>query len=1457
MKKQILSFTLYVIIVYLTGGTLNSAVADLNAGEPRTVQMIYFLPNDRPYRADVVQKMKDEILKVQTFYAEQMGAHGYGNKTFRIETNPQGEPTVHRVDGQHSDSYYLNNTSATVKDEIEPVFDVTENIYFIVIDNSLNAIGREGEGRAEGIGNRQGKNGGTMLVHSGFDFETAAHELGHAFGLSHDFRDDTYVMSYGKGRNQLSMCSADFLAVHPHLNSDISVEEGRGPTIELISPRTYPIDSESISIQLKINDSEGVHQVILFVITLPVPLAPAGFPEVKGCLRLAGGKESVVEFEYDGNIPSARFTSLSYPKTQPIHVVAIDTDGNVSEAAFELSEILPYHITFLEGHTDQISSISFSSDGRILASGSHDATIKLWDIATKENIATLDHGRSYRVHSVSFSPNGKTLASNSSHVELWNVATGKKIATLRGHRSTIRSVSFSPDGRILASGGDTVKLWDVATGVNTATLEGHRSGSGVSSVSFSPDGRILASGGGPRDNTVKLWDVATGVNTATLEGHKFGINSVSFSPDGRILASGSYGDTVKLWDVATGADISTLEGHKEWITSVSFSPDGQTLASGSYDKTVKLWDVATGEKIADFTHTAWVNCVSFSPDGTILASGLWNGTVELWEVFEWTGPRPQTLVKISGDNQQGVPGTTLADPLVVEVRDQNNNPLQGAQVKFTVTRGGGRFSERFTSENAMTDTSGRVGRIFTLSHQPGVNTVEVSIQEREFVTFHAMGTERTNTSGIDGDYRTWGLPAGARIRLGEGNVGIGDRIAVFSPQGQHLAVASSIGVWLYDAATYQKLALFSTARMVNCVSFSPDGIILASGSEDNAIKLWDIATGTNIATLEGHRNRIRSVSFSPDRTMLASGSSDNTIKLWDIATGTNIATLEGHKDLIYSISFSPDGVILASGSRDKTVKLWNVATGQNIATLEGHKDEVFSVSFSPDGTMLASGSYDTTVKLWEVMTKENIATLKHKRQVVSIAFSSNGEALASGIWDGTILLWDMKTGINIDTIEGHTERYHVSSLSFSPDGLSLASVSFVDGRVKVWDLGTGSVIVLAHTNVAKSISFSPDGTTLASGAEDETIRLWDVATGANIGILEGHTETVTVVAYSSDGKTLASVGMWDGTILLWDVTTGENIAKLTGYKSRIYSVSFSPDGTILAAGGRDNTIKLWAIETGRNIATLKGHRNWIYSVSFSPDGTILASGSWDKTVKLWNVATGQNIATLEGHKFGVSSVSFSPDGATLAANTGLTVRLWDVATRMQIATPEEVGSMVFSPDGTIFVSTNVDRTIGLWDVATQTQITTIEGNGRPVFSPDGKTLALGSSGTILLWDMESLYNEIGLSVSTNTNLIHIPLGKVKITALFRNYPNPFNPETWIPYQLAEDTFVTLTIYDQSGGVIRTLEMGHQRADIYRKRAKAIHWDGRNNFGEQVTSGIYFYTLTAGNYSATRKMVILK
>jgi len=271
--------------------------------------------------------------------------------------------------------------------------------------------------------------------------------------------------------------------------------------------------------------------------------------------------------------------------------------------------------------------------------------------------------------------------------------------------------------------------------------------------------------------------------------------------------------------------------------------------------------------------------------------------------------------------------------------------------------------------------------------------------------------------------------------------------AVFSPDGRLLAVASSLGIYLYDAGTLEEVRFIPADAWVRSVAFSPDGQTLVSGSW-KTVRLWRVADGTLLRTLEGHTDWVRSVAFSPDGRLLASGSIDGTVRLWRVSDGALLRTLEGHTDWVESVAFSPDGQTLASGAADTTVRLWRAADGTLLRTLEGHTDWVRSVAFSPDGQTLASGSDDHTVRLWRAADGALLRTLEgHTGSVTSVAFSPDGQTLASGSVDGTVRLWGVSDGALLRTLEGHTDW--VRSVAFSPDGRLLSSGSG-DGTVRLW-----------------------------------------------------------------------------------------------------------------------------------------------------------------------------------------------------------------------------------------------------------------------------------------------------------------------------------------------------------------------------------------------------------------------
>ncbi|MBW4615616.1 MAG: serine/threonine protein kinase [Desmonostoc vinosum HA7617-LM4] len=295
----------------------------------------------------------------------------------------------------------------------------------------------------------------------------------------------------------------------------------------------------------------------------------------------------------------------------------------------------------LRGHSSMVQAIAISPDGQIIASGSNDYTIRLWQLSTGKLLRHLGRwfsGHNSMVSSVAFSPiyptsssQGGILATGSwdNTIKLWQVNTGKELSTFTGHASWVHSVAFSPDGKFLASGSAdcTIKLWQVQTGREIQTFTGHSDSVGV--VAFSQDGQLLASGSS--DNTIKLWQVYTNREIYTLSGHSFFINSVAFSQDGQLLASGSSDNTIKLWHIYTGKEIRTLKSHSNSVCSVAFTQNGQLLASGSWDHTIKMWQVHTGREICTLTdHTNFVRAIAFSPDGKTLVSGGDDDTIKIW-----------------------------------------------------------------------------------------------------------------------------------------------------------------------------------------------------------------------------------------------------------------------------------------------------------------------------------------------------------------------------------------------------------------------------------------------------------------------------------------------------------------------------------------------------------------------------------------------------------------------------------------------------------------------------------------------------------------------------------------------------------------------------------------------------------------------------------------------------------
>ena len=489
-----------------------------------------------------------------------------------------------------------------------------------------------------------------------------------------------------------------------------------------------------------------------------------------------------------------------------------------------------------------------------------------------------------------------------------------------------------------------------------------------------------------------------------------------------------------------------------------------------------------------------------------------------------------------------------------------------------------------------------------------------------------------------------------------------------------------------------------------------------------------------------------------------------------------------------------------------------------------------------------------------------------------IAFKDNGTLIGGG-QGNTLRAWNVNGGLRWEKDVGDVV-YAVALPSHNPHFIAYGGFNNFNIRMRYSDDGDWRGDVSGHTGVVRSLAFKPNSYVLASGSGDNTIRLWDVGDINNlrhVRTLRGHTAGVTSVAWSPDVRTLASAS-FDGTVRLWNPNNGINFAVLRGHTEGVRSVAWSPDGRILASGSSDETIRLWDPDTHTTRHVLREHKHEVYALTFHPNGQTLASKSNSSFIRLWDPNTGVHKARLPGtgRTSGLNTLAFSPNGQILANSVSSAgIYLY------RLLTVDVTGNGVVNVNDLVEVARNYGKTVGgganrRADVNNDGKVDVddfitvaeaVDAAGAPAIARgDIKTGSLQAA-DVQRWLRDAKQanaDPAGIAALERllAALIHVE-APPKETVLLANYPNPFNPETWIPYELAEAAEVQVSIHAADGKLVRALELGQLPAGVYQSRSSAAYWDGRNAQGEPVASGVYFYTLTAGDFSATRKMLIRK
>lgn len=903
----------------------------------------------------------------------------------------------------------------------------------------------------------------------------------------------------------------------------------------------------------------------------------------------------------------------------------------------------------LVGHdeTQLVNAAVFSPDNRLLATASDDETIRIWDTATGKPVTTLDNGTF--VQTIAFSPDGRLLASAGAAlpgeekvaIRLWDTATWQVTATLAAQTGVMWNLVFSPDGQTLATAGSnpSVMLWNVPAALNGSADSGRplSYSHSVSWLAFSPDGASLvtrACSQSPQgfciESQVLVWDVGTAapVDEMGTEHEEVILSALFYGAAGQSLLTRGEDGAIRAWDLASGEMIgSPLPGRPAGLGCMALSPDQRLLAAPNADGTISVWDLGSpwphGQPVIDYT--GWASSVAYRPDGQQFSSVSTNGQITFHD-------------GVTGEVQGGP--MLHASPELAAVSALGLDP---ATERLIVGRADGTFTEW------PLDTG-----IYT-----GYQDLESAHQYGQVaLTFDSSG-QWLVTGGVDGRLALWNAARTSVVAImarHEGAVWAVGFNPATDPISSTLVSGDSQGKLLFWAAgpTLQ-LAVDAHESGVHCLAMSPDGQWVASGSEGGEIGVWSLATGELRRRLvAAHAGPVLALAFEATTDNLLSAGADGRVLRWDLAAPegsvpTVMAQAEGGATVAAAVFH---GASLAWGNADGQVQTWSWDTAAPSVVTTGQVTGAVT-ALAYDGRWLAAGCADGAVWLWDLdksQAHDLVQTQSTPVSVSAVAYSPDGKTVASAGANGTILLWDVETRQpRRPPLDG--QLLPAEAVAFDTKGTMLAASGCVhyndemgicdQTQVVVWDTTAWEPRARwpeqgIYTNY---LAFSPNGSVLASAGCARTdglgyclqgqILLRDVATGELRQPLEAHTNVVKHVAFSPDGRLLASAS-YDRSVILWDVATGQQVGqRLIGHGYYALSVAFSPSGATLFSGGvRASTVGsgfqgeliLWDVATGQQLGDpFLAHNMGAKGLAVSPDGRRLISVSYDGTVIVWNV----------------------------------------------------------------------------------------------------------------------------------------------------------------------------------------------------------------------------------------------
>ena len=1449
-------------------------VIHLNFDEPRIVRLVYFLPSDRSPQQDIDTKIDTLIRDVQQFYADEMKRHGFGRKTFTFQTDVNGKAVVYHVEGKFTDSHYRQDTFHKVWEEIREQFYTPQNIYFIAIDLGNERVGLW-HNEVCGVGDSHGASSGYVLIPASgdcFNLKTAAHELGHAFGLHHDFRSDTYIMSFGRNPDKLSECTAEWLDAHRYFNTGQSQSHFDNPTkIEMLPPLISP--PYAIGFRFEVTDPDGVHQAQLLT---PATVRKQDWGQLKflSCKQLNGETDTIeIEFIISQLTVDSREITLSVidvygnitSQTYPIDITTILPTETVSildkNQTINIPEPIPPSLAIREAFEldlfyqqwVDVKGFPVVASEKVNPYALKEAAWQIWQmighrpdvlqafvqkrlrfsvIARNELITDIpeysDYGPDFLTYWARGAGGSGGLAVSSSEENLLHYPQGGGSYNVLIHEFA-HSIHLNGLNTIDPTFDNRLKI-----AYDAAMAKGLWQGTYASANSweywaeatqawFHPKGGGSFNNYGNTRRALKAYDPGI----AALLTEAYGDSEWRYtSPTERTHLPHLQGfdpkdsptfqgwpELEELWHQQLRNPNS--DGGGRWVDMRAYDPS--LLPSLIESRTfvlhtpVVLVNLSQADVLLywvgyDGTEEFWARM----PPGNIrvtfpTVSGIWlikdlnDKNLAVFQTVEKIGRIlidetlnliTPGLSKVSGDNQTSISGASLANPFVVEVRDENGSPLVGIPVTFAVTAGGGTLN----TTRATTDKNGAAQSTLTLGQNPGTNTVSVSAAGIEgTVSFNAVVEAAADIPDSN-------LRAAIETALGkaEGTPITPSEMATLTHlEAKNANISDLTG--LEHATNLTTLNLYGDrveGRLINSNSvsdISPVAGLTNLTSLDlgyNSISDISLVAGlTHLTYLGLWGNNISDISPVVGLTDLTRLLLENN-NISDISPVADLTQL----DLLYLGGNSITDISPVAGltkltnldlSGNNISDISPVAGLTNLINLGLGKNSIKDLSPLTDLTEL-TGLYIGINPASDLSPLAGLTNLEH------LFLDANGISNLSPLAGLTKLI---RLALNGNSISDLSALRGLTNLSW----MRLAENKISDLSPLVANTGLGSEdeinvkgnplsYLSIHTHIP---TLQNRGVTVEFDNRPYPALLKISGDNQKGEALTSLSQPFVVEAQDENGSPLVGIPV------TFAITTGGGTLSIT--ITRTDRNGRAQSTLTLGPNLGKNTVQVFAF----GIAVPAT----FHAFSDTESPSIAADVNRDGSVNILDLV----VIALELGNAGIDpAVDVNGDGVVNILDLILVAGMFDGAAAAPSAQPQ------------------VPETL----TAVEVQGWLTNARALEVRNPIMKR------GFIVL-------EQLLISLTP------------KETELLANYPNPFNPETWIPYRLAEDAFVTLTIYDTAGQVVRTLEVGHRIASAYENRSKAIYWDGRNDVGEQVASGVYFYTLSAGEYSATRRMLIIK